>query len=464
MRQINRHIKKRELLFNPLSLFILFSAVFGLLFIFIFPPLTAPDEIGHFSKSYAFSELKVVPEHHHLKKNHFKSWDNYGFYLPDDITDLNADVTGIVYNPKAHFDYKALSAPKYNSYKRVFIGLGGQLNYSFLQYIPQIIGIAVSKIFTGSIVISYYFARFFNLFFYIAVVALAIYYFKFSKWAAMLLGLNPMSLALASSASGDGFTNACSFLFIALLSKFITEDKLNKKLFICSLILLIALVQMKPTTIIFGLLYFIIPLRNLSLKNKLIYGTGTFLLAVGIYYVWGKLFPSQEIMYQDFTSSSQQTSAILENPINFLRIIKNTVVEHHKFLFRSFSGQFSALNRNLPMNILWVYYAVITVACFSSQDKIQLSISKRLTMLLALISYVLLTFVALFQIWTPVNSPVIIGLQGRYFIPTSLIYVMLVNWDKIRLNKKFIGILSVSTIAVLLSYTTFFLLKSYGYI
>ncbi len=52
----------------------------------------------------------------------------------------------------------------------MFIGTGGITNYSFINYIPQLIGIQIGKLFQKNYVWQYYSARVFNLIFYIFIV------------------------------------------------------------------------------------------------------------------------------------------------------------------------------------------------------------------------------------------------------------------------------------------------------
>ena len=456
-----------SIFFVPENFFLVVALIFGIAFFRIFPPMTAPDELGHFAKAYAFAEGKIVPVYHHSESNPYSSWNNYGFYLPDDFNDLNEDTVDVIINSNLKFNYRFSDSPKYRKSSLEFTGLGGQMNYSFIQYIPQIFGIFLVKLFSSSVLLAYFSARLFNFAFYLIIVYLAIKTFKFSKWAGVLVALNPMLLELATSASGDAFTDAISFLFTALLSKLIVEDKTTKRILFLSFILLIMMVQMKPALILFGMLYFIIPLKKLNLKLKIIYGTVVFIISVLLYLLWGRLFPSQEIMYQDFTSSSEQLRFILKSPLEFLRVIHNTIKEHGEFLYQSFSGKLSALNRNLPIGIIKFYYLIIVAIClFDSPEyeEANFTIYKKLNLLVMIVGYIVLTFVALFQIWTPVGSDYIIGLQGRYFIPLSFVFIMVLGNSKINLNKFIVKIVSSVAITVILIISSVVLAKSYGII
>lgn len=447
---------------TPINFFVFVSIIFGLMFIYLFPPMVAPDEVGHFTKAYAFSESKIIPQF--KKDSNFKTWNNYGFYLPDDIYDLNVDSIPMIYNPKLKYKREIINDKKYElSLKnKKFVALGGQLNYSFIQYIPQIIGIVIARFFSTSLVFIYYSARLFNLLFYILITSFAIKLFKFSKWAVVLVALNPLLLELVTSTSGDGFTDSISFLFSSILLSIIFDKKYEKKLLYLSFVLIIAMIQMKPTLIVFGLIYLLIPNDKFHFSKKIMYGLSIFLISIIIYTLWGKLFPNQQIMYTDFTNPAFQSKFLISNPISFLKIIKNTILLHSKFLVTSFSGQFSALNRNLPTFLILLYYIVIAISSLSKIDYEYPKFRLKISIGIIIVVYIILTFVALFQIWTPVGSEVISGLQGRYFIPLSLLFVVLFSGKRFGLKEKYIKGISIAFTLFLLVYCTWFLVNSYG--
>ncbi|WP_303977069.1 DUF2142 domain-containing protein [Streptococcus danieliae] len=446
-------------------LFLMIALVFGLLFILIIPPMTAPDEIGHFAKSYAFSQGKIVPYFLESAENPFKTWNQYGFNLPASISELNQNVIGIGYNPTDKFDYSSLIATNFTSSNNVFVPLGGQLNYSFFQYIPQILAISISKLFASSMLSVYYATRIVNFLSYVFILFLAIKWAKFAKWGFVLLALNPMFLLLATSTSGDAFTNAISFLFVAILSNLISDEEMNKKKLYSSFVLMIMMIQMKPTLIMFGLLYFLIPNKNFSIWSKFLYGISILVSSLVIYYLWGKLFPSQDVMYIDFASPSEQIRFLLEKPLHFVTVIQNTIDEHGEFLFHSYTGKYGLLNRNIPFWTVWVYYLFVVFAVFIREhDQLIVSNIMRLTSIVFLFGYVLLTFIALYQIWSPLGSSTIQGLQGRYFIPSGAFALLAITPNKDIIAKKLAVPIVMSGAVLFLGYVTYFLANSYGFL
>lgn len=463
-------INKNKILswFNPERTFLLLSLVFGTMILFIFPPMTAPDELGHYAKAYAFSEGKIVPYFEDDPTNDFETWGNYGFDLPKSIKDMNTNALGVDFDTNLTYDYSKLKIENYDDYSSTFTPLGGQLNYSFFQYIPQTIATFLGKLVGLSVLPTYYLAKLFNFFAYVLLMYFAIKVVKFGQWAMVLLALNPMSLELATSTSGDGFTNAVTFLFTAVLSSLIFEEQLRMDKLYFSFLLLIAMVQMKPTLILFGLMYFLISNKKFSVQKKIVYGTAVFIVSVGCYIVWGKLFPSQDRMYMDWGQPNQQLEFVKENPWYFVEVISNTIKNQTVHLLHSYSGKFGLLNRNISYMAVLMYYALVLFSLFvpdeNSQEYSRIKPYFRIVSFAFLALFVFLNFFALYQIWTPLGFKEVLGLQGRYFISSGPFALLTLVPSKPVLKHSIFKFITVIGIFLFLSYSTIFLIRTYGFL
>lgn len=134
----------------------------------------------------------------------------------------------------------------------------------------------------------YYAARYFNLIGYILIMFLAIWKFRFSKLGAAVLALNPMALFLASSTSGDAMIISMSFLFVSWLTGLIGKERLTNLKLLISAVLMITLVLLKPTLIVLGMLFFLIPNKSFSIKRKAVWGIVIFVSCILFYVIWNK--------------------------------------------------------------------------------------------------------------------------------------------------------------------------------
>ncbi|MGH1663770.1 DUF2142 domain-containing protein [Enterococcus avium] len=439
-----------------LKFFLVFSSFFGVLMIKTIPPLQAPDEIGHYVKAEAFSDFKIRPREKSStsSKKGNSTWGEYGFKVSSEIYKMNEyanQTQGKESKPPYQIKEKNIA-------EKMFIGTGGITNYSFINYIPQLIGIQIGKLFQKNYVWQYYSARVFNLIFYIFIVFFALKIFPFSKWGAAILALNPMALFLTSSVSGDGMIIAGSFFFTSWMLKLISEAKITDRQMLVSALMMVSLVLMKPTLIVLGILFFLIPNKTLDLKRKGIWGIGIFLISILLYVSWNKLMIDQQLLYRDFANPEAQVKAFLNNPqIFFVNFFENYLfgIKGDGMIY-SFVGNFGWLDTPLGWHWVIIYFISLTIGCLVQQEgDHSLLILHRVLMILGIVAYIFLTFFALYQIWNKVNRKSSIeGVQGRYFIPGSLLIVPLFSSKEKILslsNKKINMILSLCMLTVLLA-------------
>lgn len=440
-----------------LKFFILFALLFGGLMIKSVPPLFAPDEIGHYVKAESFSKMMIRPQAKAADtgKKGKKTWGEYGFKVSNEIDRMNAyaNNTG---GKKAKYPYQVKETGKGDD---VFIGTGGITNYSFINYIPQIIGIRLGKTMQKPIIWQYYTARIFNLVFYVCIVAFAIKLFPFSKWGLAILALNPMALFLTSSVSGDGMIIAGGFFFTAWMLSLLSEKELANRKVLISGILLALLVLMKPTMIVLGMLFFLIPNRSFGVKKKIVWGAGVLIVCLLLYFLWNKLMIDQQILYRDFADPAKQVALFLKKPAIFFDNFRENYLFGVKGdgILHSFVGNFGWLDTPLGWHWVLLYFVTLTLGCLVVEEGSQsLLLFQRILMIVSIILYILLTFFALYQIWNKVgHSDSIEGLQGRYFIPGSLLVVPLfsANGKILNISKKKMNILLSIFMLVVLTVT-----------
>lgn len=185
---------------KPENFFITFSSIFGLILVFLVPPMQAPDEQTHFYQAYAVSNLNFVPD-----KLEYNGVVHFGAELPESVFTaaevFRSSVAGI---PDAKFDPHLLRQyikqplnPSTTDHQASGVG------YAPTVYIPQAIGITVGKIFNSSPLIMIWLGRLMNLAAWVLIIYFAIRMLPFAKWAMVVLALNPMTVFLSASLSAD---------------------------------------------------------------------------------------------------------------------------------------------------------------------------------------------------------------------------------------------------------------------
>lgn len=148
----------------------------------------------------------------------------------------------------------------------------------------------------------------------------------------------------------------------------------------------------------------------------------------------------QQILYRDFGNPEKQLAHFLKDPsIFFENFRKNYLfgVKGDNIVY-SFVGKFGLLDA--PMGLHWVvlyFSSLILGALVHEKDSQSLIVYQRIILFVMMALYTLLTFFALYQIWNKVGRTASIeGLQGRYFIPISLLIVPLFSSKEKILNIK----------------------------
>lgn len=394
-----------------------------------------------------------------------------GAFLPASLTDTYLKVTGdIPFHPEQKQELQILFTMfnyPLNPENKTFTKFHNTALYTPLPYMPQAFGIEVGKLLNLSPLFLVYLGRLANLTAWIFIVYIAISILPSSKWLFPLLAFTPMSLSQAASVSADSFTNAMSFLLIAVFLKYALNDgkRIDKiKIFIL-LVLTLSVTLSKYVYLPLLFLFFLIPVSKFKSK-KLYYVTFISLLLVNSIFLGLWSFFTKDIYVSYPFSASvkpeQQLLFIVNNLIEFFRIIIQTTLLSGQEYLKHFIGVLGWLDTPLPDWLIWSYYfMLITAALLDSQNYIQINFKNRLVLFSVFTLIGLFIYTAMYLSWTEVGSSIILGIQGRYFIPIAPLFFLLFYNRRIRLNEKILGFASAVYIVFVLSCSVYVLLRRY---
>ncbi|OGP66800.1 MAG: hypothetical protein A2031_00025 [Deltaproteobacteria bacterium RBG_19FT_COMBO_43_11] len=440
-----------RLTFVPEKIYIVLALVFGLLLVFITPPLQVPDEHDHLNRSYQLAELNIFQYESTVPASLIQMFNTFGGMNFNAFK--KASIDEILSQRKVELNPQVRSAV----FARPFI----------FPYIPQALGIFIGKTFNGSPVMLLYMGRIFNLLFSIVLIFLAIRTAPFFKWIFFLLGLMPMTLYLCASLSKDGLAISLAFLLIALFLQFAYDQQ--KKISKMDLVILFIVSFLVATTrsiyiILIGM-FLLIPVYRIGLLKKYVLVLSCLIITVFLATQIGALKPlfqpkaaaaTQPTMHLTLSSNALSTPAptpipvenfqrsdrpkfppegvnfieqkrfILNNPIQYMGIIFNTVSYSSTFYLDSFVGILGWLNKPLPkwhIN-LYLWILLITALLFSNKN-IRITLTNKLIIASIFTAGVLLIETGLYLVWTPVGGNYILDVQGRYFIPYAPLFFLL---------------------------------------
>jgi uncharacterized membrane protein len=422
-----------RLLAAPQNAFLFLGSFFGLLMVFITPPALVGDEPNHFFRAYQISDGVIMGIKHEGLS---------GGWIPKSVFVANRKLVGeIEMNHHIKFDTNLiweLRQVPLDEEDKVFVPFHNTVVYAPVPYIPQVLGILVGKAFGASAIGLIYFARIFNLIFFLALSYFAIKKTPVFKWVFCFLWLTPTTVFQAASASVDAFTFGICFLVIAhfLFYAFDEESKIGKweigQIFLFCFLAALC----KQAYVFLPLLFLIIPRRKF--KSSAVYFAAFFALVVVCLASVGAWTQLVKPIYMPYRGDIEinpdaQLAFILEHPFYFLKIIVTSYVTFSPYYFLTFFGQLTWLDLFVP-RWLTIYLFVILMGIVLLDKNPTVNISKLNKAIFSLIVVLTALVIAalLYLSWSPIGGDRIAGIQGRYFIPVAPLFFLLFYNHKFR--------------------------------
>lgn len=409
----------KDILSSPQNLFLFLATIFGLSIIFFTPPMSVPDEPAHFYKTYDISK---------------------GVFLPDLNTIIPSQIQEIALKCRKN----AVEKNHKNCVtKNAFINFSNTTTtnspaglYSPTSYIIQGMTLYIAHFFSDNFFTYYFSGKIIMFIFWIICSYITILYMPFGKWFTLLYILLPMNVFEAISYSSDSILNITVFLSVALILhlRFGVNEQTFKRekekylslkfktfLFIIINTLFLIFCLAKGVYAPFILLIFLIPAKIFKNKKKyLLFCFGSIALNLFLILFWAYLIKDYQALRIKDISPHQQLLFILNNKILYLKILIKTIYEPRAFYLMSFVGNLGWLNINLSFYTYFSYIFVLFISSFLSPVKT--NISTRLVYFIISCSSIFGVFLLLYMTWTIPRNLLILGVQGRYLLPSMFIF------------------------------------------
>ena len=408
---------------NIEKIFIVLTLIFGFLYVFILPPFQSVDEGNHFFRTYQIADGNFVSKN--ISNEIDTSNNQYiGDYIPLSLFEYYTNYEPFIKNidKKQNFeniirDFKT----NIDSEEKKFVSLLNTSLYSPVCYLSQLPGVILAKSFTNNLAIVYYFGRLSNLLIYCLLIFWALRIIPFYKLPLMLLALCPMSLSLAGAYTSDVMVFGLNFLWIAYILKFIVSKERDfVKIFILST--LAFLITISKSYILLLPLYFLIPVNNY--KNKRNYFISMFCVIFSVIlsgFIWYSLSKGLTLnMNNAVSDSSSQIEFIKLHPINYIWILLKTFIVKTPRLLITMIGVLGWQDTKLDWSTYILYPVMVYFAIFSDNFKFEFLKWQKYLILITIITGIVLTYTSLYIMWSPVANPLILGLNGKYFIPLMM--------------------------------------------
>ena len=387
----------------------------GIIYTLIVPQFSVPDEYTHYLTSYSQSSILLGE----------KAFDKHGNVL--------------LYEDSSNTLIRA-SHPTVNEYVKEYDGLIGKEKFRINQpyisrapltlgsfgYFPQVLGVSLGRILGLNGIQTGVLGRISALLLFAVLISYSLKIIpKFFEKVLFTISILPMTLQQVCSYNYDSvlFT-ACFFLFAYLLYLIYEKEKINK--------LDIALVTLSSIVIatikfvylpILGL-GLLIPREKFTLKNgKTLVILMLVVLSLGSYLVVMKCNSLFWNVYESNTSSlinynTFTISQVIQHPIREIVIIIATFQRFTAdYISQMISGPLGWLEMNVPALQLSGFLMMLFYSLFSIEKKSKMDRNVKICSGLFSMLMILIVILALQISWTPDNSLIVVGVQGRYFLP-----------------------------------------------
>jgi len=408
---------------------------FGLIYVFIVPPFQMADEDSHFKKAYLVSNIELFP----------KIVDGqYGNFLPTSLLEYENNHRYMIGDMSKKYSYSkfyfSFALPQDYSEKQ-FVTYSTSKTHPLL-YIPQATAIIAVKILfffnenyiTPGIIL--YAGRIGNLLFFACCFYWTVKLIPFYKRAAVLIGLMPMTLGLVSSLSYDAMVIGVSLLLVAyILNLAYTATSIRLKDIVVLCVFSIVLIELKMVYFPLLGLFFLIPKAKFE-STKAYFKSFLIIISSGVlgHIVWSLVSSFGLSAAVDSSNYMvEQAKFILSHPFLYAGIVFRSIVENFQFYVISFVGNLGWLDTNFPYIFIVFYLLLLVVISVFDSDAIEMRAANKVLIFLIFVGVVILIETSLYLIWTAipgiggVGHPVILGVQGRYFIPCSLLFLLLLS-------------------------------------
>lgn len=407
------------------SAYVLSAATIGLLFCFVFPPLSVPDEMYHYQSAYWYSDF-ISGSASPLDSSTFPMRED-DYYL------LQRHAAGQVANETykdiaSSFSFGETDDSIQNIEGKSF-DLGA--NPPQLKLAPAIALLLGKALGLGAYPV-FYLGRIFNLFYFILLSAFAIKISPIGKKTIAMVCLLPITLHLAASYSYDAGILGLAFLFTAAILRAIKQEGMIGRREAATIFVVgILLAPCKVIYSLLALLVFFIPSRRFSSSSRALqfkigllvcmFAAVIVLRITTLATMVGAAGMTSDLSRDGQSGQAFTVALILSNPISSLMMFVRTVFEMGDFYWFSMIGGTLGLFQgsiSAPHYFAVVYIVLLLAAMQRSRDDGEvLDFRLRLCGIAVCLLGFAAVIVSLWVGWTFTTDSVVQGVQGRYFLP-----------------------------------------------
>jgi hypothetical protein len=432
---------------HPAAVFVLLSLAFGTATALVVPPLRGPDEISHFLRIYSYARGELLPtveidgrkgifvERELYNQLYFfkDSGEQFAKHLQDRNGEwfARAEDEGIRYG-EIMAEYRDVTGTSSDEQAPVFALFAGTEGYGPVAYAPYIVAAAIGRLLRLNVPDLLFLMRIFGLAAFTAAAAYAIAVTPAMKWAFVLIAMLPVSLYNRTVLSADGAALSYALVITALCFSAARKPAVGR--WERSLWMTLCVLSKQPQ-VVFMLLELVVsrfrelPRRLRSLAIVVLPGlvlSPLWVVAVSAEVAAWRVMDGQNYPREQF-DPLWKLAYMWEHPFHFPLAA-----------WAAFSGWADRLWVELIgvlgwQDVLlrpWTYLVLTVLLLLIPLQRLPLDGATRVRVMVitgvAVLSYVVMVYLIFFLTYTPIATPHVLGVQGRYFVialPAAAIFL-----------------------------------------
>ncbi len=414
---------------------IVFALILATIMSIAIPPNAVADEFTHFGTAYNYSNI--------IMGLGGRNSDRQIYMRKGDLTNVQYIIDSEKY-ANTFDDFKIFA----NEGQRELTQIQAVIvNTSPVYvYIPQIIGLTAGRLLHLSGTLTYYLARFLNLGLYLILLYLAIKKIPFGKTALAIIGIFPISLQQAASMSSDAFINALALLLTAsVLSMIYSGREISAGEIIAFLVMSVMLAPCKLVYFAIPFLALLIPKENIKSKPlRLLAKYAVPILSVAAMVILEFRHLSVNLDNQTSGTAFSDTPTysvyyIFTNTKGFIFLMLRTLKENaYYYMVSMVSSPLGTLQIGVSGAVFAIYVILMFMGLMpvrSKSEHFHVRETHKLLISAILAGSSVLVVISMLSAWTPNDSPVVLGVQGRYFLPLLPLIIPITYTDKLSGDK-----------------------------
>ena len=434
---------------KPHLAYIIFALILAGIYMFVVPLCAQSDEPAHLYRTFQVARGEIISP---------KNEDGFITKIPKSVVDMvQVDSKTRWREYKRYYNIKEMMKIELNEDETVEIATVG--NYHGISYLPQVIGVKIGLVLKLRPYFIAMLGRMTSVVITVLLLTWGIKKLPKHKLFASIVLLCPVVLTTAASYSADNMTLASIFLMLSYVLYYIqTKEKIKKQDYVVLAVLTFVVAISKMAYIpVIGILLFI-P-KECFEKEKIKPIISSIFILLGILSaIWWMKTSGISATTGD---ASNTNTWIYSNPLSYLVVLFRSIINDcYDYVENMFAGHFLCHNQVRPYAIVPLTYLVIVImSFFSDENKEKTTFVQRFitTGIIALCYVIIAT--AMYVYNTAYKDSLIIGVQGRYFIPLLLLAVLFGNSKKLDIKEeRLVNVAIIANYAVYLAMITKFLI------